>query len=74
MSFSVAGQEVVVVGGARTLVGALIGPFILLAIPQLMTLVDLPSTLAGPARQFAYGALLIAFILWRPQGIAGRRL
>jgi branched-chain amino acid transport system permease protein len=63
-----------VVGGARTLAGSIIGPFLLLAIPQVLALVDLPSTLLAPTRQLAYGLILIGFMLWRPQGIAGRRL
>lgn len=63
-----------VVGGARTLRGSIIGPFLLLAIPQIIALVSIPPTLVGPARAFAYGALLVAFMLLRPQGIAGRKL
>lgn len=63
-----------VVGGARTLAGSIVGPFLLLALPQLLNLVAVPPTMAGPLRQFIYGALLIAFMLFRPQGIAGRRL
>lgn len=63
-----------VVGGARTLAGSIVGPFLLLALPQALNMIDIPSTIVGPARQFIYGALLIAFMLFRPQGIAGRRL
>lgn len=64
----------VVVGGARTLAGPIIGAFLLIAVPQLLALIELPSTLVGPVRQLIYGAILIAFMLWRPQGIAGRSL
>ena len=64
----------VVVGGARTLVGSVIGPFILLALPQILTLVEIPTTIAAAARQLLYGVLLIAFMLFRPQGLAGERL
>lgn len=63
-----------VVGGARTLRGAILGPFVLLAIPQGLALLDLPPSMVGPARQFAYGALLVVFMLLRPQGIAGKKL
>jgi branched-chain amino acid transport system permease protein len=63
-----------VVGGARTLAGSIIGPFLLLAIPQLLALIQIPSTMVGPARQLAYGMLLVAFMLLRPQGIAGKSL
>jgi branched-chain amino acid transport system permease protein len=64
----------VVVGGARTLAGSIIGPFLLLALPQILTLVDIPTTIAAAARQLIYGVLLILFMLFRPQGLAGERL
>jgi branched-chain amino acid transport system permease protein len=64
----------VVVGGARTLAGSIIGPFLLLSIPQILSVVDIPSSLAAPIRGLVYGALLIAFMLLRPQGIAGQRI
>ena len=64
----------VVVGGARTLRGSIIGPFVLLALPQLLTLVDIPTTIAAAMRQLLYGVLLIVFMLFRPQGLAGERL
>src|ERR1700761_22132 len=64
----------VVVGGARTLAGSIIGPFLLLALPQILTLIDIPTTIAAAARQLMYGVLLIAFMLFRPQGIAGEKL
>jgi branched-chain amino acid transport system permease protein len=63
-----------VVGGARTLVGAVLGPFLLLALPQALALVEIPSTVIGPLRQLFYGLLLVAFMLFRPQGIAGKPL
>jgi branched-chain amino acid transport system permease protein len=63
-----------IVGGARTLVGSIIGPFILLALPQALALIEIPSTVIGPLRQLLYGVLLVAFMLFRPQGIAGKPL
>jgi len=64
----------IVVGGARTLAGSIIGPFLLLALPQMLTLLEIPTTIAAAARQLIYGLLLIAFMLFRPQGLAGERL
>jgi branched-chain amino acid transport system permease protein len=64
----------VVVGGARTLAGSIIGPFLLLALPQVLSLIDIPTTIAAAARQLIYGVLLIAFMLFRPQGLAGEKL
>lgn len=64
----------VVVGGARTLAGSILGPFLLLALPQVLAMVDIPTTIAAAARQLIYGLLLIAFMLFRPQGLAGEKL
>ena len=64
----------VVVGGARTLAGSIIGPFLLLALPQVLSLIDIPTTIAAAARELIYGVLLIAFMLFRPQGLAGEKL
>src|SRR5579863_5369735 len=64
----------VVVGGARTLAGSIIGPFLLLALPQVLSLIDIPTTIAAAARQLIYGVLLIAFMLFRPQGLAGEKI
>jgi branched-chain amino acid transport system permease protein len=64
----------VVVGGARTLAGSIIGPFLLLALPQVLTMIEIPTTIAAAARQLLYGVLLIAFMLFRPQGLAGEKL
>lgn len=74
INVSVSILTMLVVGGARTLAGSVLGPFVLLALPQILNLIDIPSTIVGPLRQFVYGALLIAFMLFRPQGLAGRRL
>jgi branched-chain amino acid transport system permease protein len=64
----------VVVGGARTLAGSIVGPFLLLAMPQALSMLDIPTTIAAAARQLIYGLLLIAFMLFRPQGLVGERL
>jgi branched-chain amino acid transport system permease protein len=64
----------VVLGGARTLAGSIIGPFVLLALPQVLTMINIPTTFAAAMRQLIYGVLLIVFMLFRPQGLAGERL
>jgi branched-chain amino acid transport system permease protein len=37
-------------------------------------MLDIPTTIAAAARQLIYGFLLIAFMLFRPQGLVGERL
>jgi branched-chain amino acid transport system permease protein len=74
ISVSIVILTMLVVGGARTLAGSLVGPFLLLALPHGLDLIELSPTIVGPMRQLIYGALLIAFMMFRPQGIAGQRL
>lgn len=64
----------VVLGGARTLAGSIVGPLVLLALPQLLTLIDIPTTIAAAARQGIYGLLLILFMVFRPQGLVGQKV
>ena len=74
LDVSVLMLTMVVLGGARTLRGSIVGPFVLLALPQVLALIDIPTTIAAAMRQLIYGLLLIAFMLFRPQGLAGERL
>jgi len=61
----------VLVGGVGNFRGPLAGTFVLLAIPEVLRLVDLPSGVAAELRLMAYGLLLLLMMHFRPQGIAG---
>jgi len=62
----------VILGGSERLSGPIVGAFLLLAIPELLKFMAIPDTIAAPMRQIIYGALLIVFMLVRPEGILGR--
>ena len=62
----------VILGGSERLAGPIVGAFMLLAIPELLKFMAIPDTIAAPMRQIIYGALLIVFMLVRPEGILGR--
>lgn len=62
----------VILGGSERLAGPIVGAFLLLAIPELLKFLAIPDTIAAPMRQIIYGALLIVFMLVRPEGILGR--
>jgi branched-chain amino acid transport system permease protein len=57
-------------------VGALWGALVIIAIPQLIALLrdHLPAALASTAglEAMRFGMVLVAVVLWRPQGLAGR--
>jgi branched-chain amino acid transport system permease protein len=64
--------SLVILGGSERLAGPIVGAFLLLAIPELLKFLAIPDTVAAPMRQVIYGALLIIFMLFRPEGILGR--
>jgi branched-chain amino acid transport system permease protein len=64
--------SLVILGGSERLAGPIVGTFLLLAIPELLKFLAIPDTVAAPMRQIIYGALLIIFMLVRPEGILGR--
>jgi branched-chain amino acid transport system permease protein len=61
----------VIVGGSGNLKGPLVGAGVLLLIPELLRLADLPDAVAANLRLLGYGALLVLLTHWRPQGLAG---
>jgi branched-chain amino acid transport system permease protein len=64
--------SLVILGGTERLAGPLVGAFILLAVPEALKFLAIPDTVAAPARQILYGALLILFMFVRPEGILRR--
>jgi branched-chain amino acid transport system permease protein len=62
---------IVIVGGAGNLWGSVIGAVVLVALPELLRFVGLPSAIAANVRQILYGGLLVVMMLWRPQGLLG---
>jgi branched-chain amino acid transport system permease protein len=62
----------VILGGSERLSGPVVGAFVLLAIPEILKFLAIPDAVAAPMRQIIYGALLIIFMLVRPEGILGR--
>lgn len=63
--------SVVIIGGAGSLWGPVIGSVVLVALPEALRFVGMPSSIAANVRQMLYGALLVIFMLWRPQGFIG---
>ncbi len=63
--------SIVIIGGSANLKGSIVGAIVLVALPELLRFVGLPNSIAANIRQILYGALLIIFMLWRPQGFLG---
>lgn len=64
--------SIVIIGGAGSLWGPVIGAIVLVTLPELLRFIGLPSSIAANVRQIIYGGLLVAFMMWRPQGLVGK--
>ena len=61
----------VVLGGAGTPNGPLVGVLVLSVLPEAFKFLPLPPGMASAVRQLLYGALLVLVMYFRPQGILG---
>lgn len=61
----------VLVGGVGNFRGPFVGALVLLAVPEVLRFADLPGPVAANLRLLAYGLLLVLFMHYRPQGLAG---
>lgn len=64
--------SIVIIGGAGSLWGPVIGAVVLVMLPEILRFVGMPNSIAANIRQILYGGLLVAFLMWQPQGIAGK--
>jgi branched-chain amino acid transport system permease protein len=63
--------SIVIVGGAGSVWGPVVGAVLLVSLPEMLRFVGLPSAIAANMRQIIYGVALVACMLWRPQGLIG---
>ena len=63
--------SIVIIGGAGSLWGPIIGAVALVVLPELIRFLGLPSSVSSNIRQILYGGLLVMFIMRRPQGLLG---
>lgn len=64
--------SIVIIGGAGSLWGPVVGAAVLVMLPEILRFIGLPSSVAANIRQILYGGLLVAFMMWRPQGLIGK--
>jgi branched-chain amino acid transport system permease protein len=64
--------SMVIIGGAASRWGPLIGAVLLVLLPELLRFIGLPASVAANLRQILYGSLLVIMMMFRPRGIAGR--
>ncbi len=64
--------SIVIVGGAGSRWGALVGAAVLVTLPEVLRFIGLPSSVAANLRQIVYGVLLIVMMMFRPRGLVGK--
>lgn len=63
--------SIVIIGGAGNIWGSVLGAAALVILPEALRFLGMPSSIAANMRQIIYGALLVIFMLFRPQGFIG---
>ncbi|HXY74815.1 MAG TPA: branched-chain amino acid ABC transporter ATP-binding protein/permease [Dehalococcoidales bacterium] len=66
---SIAIVVVVIVGGTANIWGSVVGAVVMVVLPQLINYIPGTALLISPIREVVYGAMLILFIRFRPQGL-----
>lgn len=64
--------SMVIIGGAGSPWGPLIGAVVLVTLPEALRFIGLPSAVAANLRQIFYGTLLVVMMMVRPRGLVGR--
>lgn len=63
--------SVVVIGGAGSFVGPIVGAALMVLLPEALRFLQIPDAVAANLRQVIYGLLLIVLMRFRPQGLVG---
>lgn len=66
-------MTMVIIGGTGKWQGAMLGALILVAVPEILRFSGIPVSIAGSMHQALYGAILLIFMRFRPQGILSGR-
>jgi branched-chain amino acid transport system permease protein len=63
----------VVVGGAATIAGPVLGAVLLTALPEAIRFLDMPVAIMAPMQGVIFTLLIVLFLFLRPQGLLGGR-
>jgi branched-chain amino acid transport system permease protein len=68
---SIMALVIVVVGGAGSYWGSIIGAFILVSLPEALRFIPITSGITAQIRELVFGFALLMVLFFRPQGILG---
>ena len=65
-------MAMVIIGGAGTLWGPLVGAVLLLSLPAVISFIPfIPATEVGAVQQIIYGSAMTLLMIFRPAGLLG---
>src|SRR5260221_6026590 len=64
-------MAIVLLGGSGNLKGPVVGTSVMIAMPEALRFLNVPTAIAPNVRQILYGSLIVLLMRFRPQGIAG---
>jgi len=63
---------IAIVGGFGSLKGSVVAGIIIIALPELLRFINLPSSIIGTMRQMIYAIILLTILLYKPRGLFGK--
>ena len=63
----------VVLGGTANLVGTIVGAVLFVGLPEVLRFLEARAEIVDAIRDFVFGAVLVAFMRFRPQGLVPER-
>ncbi len=63
---------IVIIGGLASLKGTILATFIIVFLPELIRLLDIPQSILGPMRQIVYQLTLLIILLFNSRGFFGK--
>lgn len=64
--------SIVIIGGAGSPWGPLVGALVLVPLPEVLRFLGFPNAVAANLKQILYGMLLVVMMMVRPRGLVGR--
>jgi len=65
-------MSMVIIGGAGSRWGPLVGALVLVTLPEALRFIGFPSSAGANLRQIIYGVLLVVMMMFRPRGLVGK--
>lgn len=63
---------IVIIGGLASIKGTVVAGFIVVLLPEMIRLLDIPQSIMGPTRQVIYGLLLLIILRFYSRGLFGK--